>query len=209
MPLLQKHSLPLWGIWKIEESWEELLQQFEHTATFHSFLNKSKSESRKAEWLSIRLLLKELTGKEMVVSYHDNGSPFLLDSSLHISISHTKGFAAVILSPEKPVGIDIEYSSERVHRIKSRFLNEGELKLLGNHLTTNYLLICWSAKETAFKMTDQKTANLQKDIQIIDFKPFQNSDKGILSVKEFLTPQSSVFQINYVITTDFVITYSE
>jgi len=209
MPLLHKYLSPLWGVWKIEESWEELLYQFEQTDIFHSFLNNSKSESRKAEWLAVRLLLKALTGKETAISYRDNGAPYLPDSPCYISISHSKGFAAVILSPDKPVGIDIEYISERVHRIKSRFLNEVELKLLGNNPTTNDLLICWSAKETAFKMTAQKSADLQKDIQIIDFNPFQNNDKGALSVKEFLTPQSSVFQINYLITPDFVVTYCE
>ena len=209
MPLLQKHITPLWGIWKIEESWEELLHQFERPETLLPFLNKSKSESRKAEWLAVRLLLRDLIGTETVISYNDCGAPYLPDSPNFISISHSKGFAAVILSPDKPVGIDIEYISERVHRIKSRFLNEVELKLLGNHPTTNDLLICWSAKETAFKMTAQKSADLQKDIQIIDFKPFQNSDNGTLSVREFLTPQSSVFQINYFITPDFVVTYCE
>ena len=209
MPLLQKQISPLWGIWKIEESWEELFHQFEQTDSFLPFLNKSKSESRKAELLAIRLLLKELTGKETVVSYLDNGAPYLPDSPYHISISHTKGFAAVILSPEKPVGIDIEYISERVHRIKSRFMREDELTLFEKQLTTNDLLICWSAKETAFKMTAQKTADLQKDIQIIGFKPFQNSENGTLTAREYLTPQSSVFQINYMITPDFVVTYSE
>jgi len=208
MPLLQKHVSPLWGIWKIEESWEELLCQFERPEKYHPFLNQRRSEGRKSEWLAVRLLLKELLGAETTVSYRDNGAPYLPESAFHISISHTKGFAAVLLSPDRPVGIDIEYCSERVRRIKSRFLNENELNLLGKNPATNDLLVCWSAKETAFKMTAQKTADWLHDIQLVDFKSFRNGDGGILTVRESLTPQSSVFQINYLIMPDFVLTYS-
>ena len=207
--LLQKYHSPLWGIWKIEERWEEMLRQLEQQHTYLPFLNQRKSDSRKTEWLAVRLLIKELTGIEMAVSYHDNGSPYLPYSSLHISISHTKGFAAVLLSPDKPVGIDIEYHSERVHRIKSRFLSEDEFKLLGENPKTNELLVCWSAKETAFKMMEQKAVDMQNGIHIIDFSPSQDSNKGTITIKENMTPQSSVFHINYLITPDFVVTRSE
>ena len=205
MPLLQKHQSPIWGIWKIEESWEELLQQLEHRETYLPLLKRYKSEGRKSEWLSVRVLLKELTGSEMGILYHDSGVPYLSDSLLHISISHTKGYAAVLLSPHKPVGIDIEYRSERIHRIKSRFLSEAELELLGE-LSTNKLLVCWSAKETVFKMLEQKTADLQKDIQIVDFNSENMS--GIIMVKETLISRSTIYQIAYMITPDFVVTHS-
>ena len=209
MPLLQKHHSPLWGIWKIEESWEDMLCQLEQQEAYLPFLNQCKSEGRKAEWLAVRLLIKELSGTETVVAYRDNGAPFLPDSLLQISISHTKGFAAVLLSPDKPVGIDIEYCSERVHRIKSRFLSECEFKLLGDNPKTNELLVCWSAKETAFKMMEQKTADMQNDIHIIDFKPSQDSDYGIITISESATPLSAVFQITYRITSEYVVTWAE
>ena len=207
MSLLQKNHLPLWGIWKIEENWEELLRRLDRHEAYLPFLNRYKSEGRKAEWLAVRVLLKELTGSEMAISYRNSGEPFLPDSALHISISHTKGFAAVLLSPDKPVGIDIEYRSERIHRIKSRFLSADEFELLGENPATNELLICWSAKETVFKMMGQKTVDIQNDIQIIELKP-SSQDSGIVMVKESMTPQSTTFQIEYMITPDFVVTHS-
>ena len=207
MPLLQKHQSPLWGIWKIEENWESLLCNLERPEACFPLLNRYKSEGRKSEWLAVRVLLKALTGSELAISYRDNGAPFLPDSSLHISISHTKGFAAVLISPKKPAGIDIEYRSERIHRIKSRFLCEDEFKLLGLNPATDDLIVCWCAKETAFKMIEQKTADMQNDIQIIEFKnSFKNNE--IIIVKEKITPQSSVFQIEYTITPDFIVTRS-
>ena len=206
MPLLKKQWSPLWGIWKIEESWEELLHRLERREAYLPLLNRYQSESRKTEWLSVRTLLKELTGSETMIAYHENGVPYLPDSELHISISHTKGYAALLLSPHKPAGIDIEYCSERVHRVKSRFLSAAEFKLLGAHLSTHTLLVCWSAKETAFKMIEQQTADIQNDIQIVDYSPSQ--ENGTIKVQETLTSQSSVFQIAYTITPDFVVTHS-
>jgi len=207
VPLLQKYQSPLWGIWKIEENWGELLRRLERPEVYLPVLNRYKHESRKAEWLAVRVLLKELTGSEPDIAYRNSGAPYLPDSGLHISISHTKGFVAVILSPDKPVGIDIEYRSERIHRIKSRFLCEDELDLLGSNPATNDLLVCWSAKETVFKMMDKKSADLQSDIQITEIKPF-SQDRGILMVNDLLSPQSTPLQIEYTITPDFVVTLS-
>ncbi len=45
----------------------------------------------------------------------------------HISISHTLGYVAVILSRDYEVGVDIEYVSDRVNRISSRFLRDDEV----------------------------------------------------------------------------------
>ena len=207
MPLLQQHhSSPFfWGIWKITESWEELLLQLAHRDVYLPVLNSYQSERRKAEWLAVRVLLKVLTGRELTISYRESGAPFLADIPLYISISHTKGYATVLLSPQQPVGIDIEYRSERIHRIKSRFLNETDVELQGTKLSTDDLLVCWSAKETAFKMLELQTADFQTDIHIIDFKPVEAN--GVITVRESITPQLSVFRINYSITPDFVVTY--
>jgi phosphopantetheinyl transferase len=205
MPLLQKHTSPRWGIWKIEEGWEQLLAQFECPALYRPFLDKCLSDSRKAEWLAVRLLLRELTGREMTVAYRDNGSPYLPESDCNISISHTRGHAAVILDCAHVVGIDIEYRSERVQRIKSRFLHESERDGLRN-ASTEALLICWSAKETAFKMTGRRTADFRKDIRVLP--PFELSEpSGCVDVKETLTAASAVYGIKYAVTPAYVVTY--
>jgi phosphopantetheinyl transferase len=204
MPVLQKSAAPLWGIWKIEESWEELLALSERPDAYLPFLNGSKSDSRKAEWLAVRMLLRELTGSETEIAYRTSGAPYLPDAPYHIAISHTKGYAAVLLHPNHPAGIDIEYRSERVQKLKSRFLTEPELRLLGENPGTAELLICWSAKETAFKMTGQRIADWQKDLHILacHFSP----NAGFLTVRETLTPPSVTYQIHYEVTPDFVLT---
>jgi phosphopantetheinyl transferase len=123
MPLFLKHTKPLWGVWKIEESPDELLSRFEQRAA-DLLPADMRTEKRKQEWLAVRLLLKELLGEEARIAYQPNGAPCLPEKNLHISISHTKGYAAVILNGESPTGIDIEYLNDRVLKVRSRFMSE-------------------------------------------------------------------------------------
>ncbi|MDR1456026.1 MAG: 4'-phosphopantetheinyl transferase superfamily protein [Tannerella sp.] len=204
MPALQTSVYPLWGIWKIEEGWEELLALSERPEVYLPFLNGSKSDSRKAEWLAVRMLLRELTGSETRIAYRASGAPYLPDTPYHISISHTKGYAAVLLHPDCPPGIDLEYRSERIRKLKQRFLTGPELHLLDGNPGTDELLICWSAKETAFKMTGKRIADWRKDLHILacDF----SGNDGFLTVRETLTPQSATYRIRYSVAPDFVLT---
>nr|WP_314698114.1 4'-phosphopantetheinyl transferase superfamily protein [uncultured Prevotella sp.] len=102
-------------------------------------------KGRQAEKEGVSCLLKEMLGYEPLIQHNTDGKPFLKD--YNISISHTIGYVVVILSREYQVGIDIEYVSERVNRITSRFLRDDELF----HNTRDLLLI-WCAKETAYKL---------------------------------------------------------
>ena len=121
-----KHTGPLWGIWKIEESSEVLLSLLRNREEYLPQLELIRTEQRRREWLACRVLLQELTGGPVCVAYRPNGAPYLSGSSLHISISHTKGYAAVLLQNRPAAGIDIEYHSGRVSRIRSRFMNPEE-----------------------------------------------------------------------------------
>ena len=60
-----------------------------------------------------------------------------------LSISHTKGYLVMLLSDGKErVDTDIEYRSDRVEHIASRFIRLDE-----NASTTDEKLLIWSAKE--------------------------------------------------------------
>ena len=125
MALLYKQLSPLHGVWKMEESSDELLGMLEHKADYSSFLERVSAEKRRQERFASRVLLKELLGEEARVDYHSTGAPFLACVPLYISISHTKDYVAVILD-KRPTGIDIEYRSDRSLTIRSRFMNLEE-----------------------------------------------------------------------------------
>ena len=71
-------------------------------------LNRFVSERRKMEWLSVRVLLYAMLQEDKEIGYSPEGKPYLTDHSFFISISHTKGYVAVMLASFTPAGIDIE-----------------------------------------------------------------------------------------------------
>lgn len=206
MPLLKKQEPPLWGIWKIEESGDELYSLLECKEWYRSFLDKVKMEHRRQEWLAARVLLKCLTGKEMRVDYKENGMPYLPDeSSLHISISHTKGYAAVLLSKHPFPGIDIEYRALRVKKVASRFMSEQELLQTDKAHELEALHLYWSGKETVFKALQQQDIDFREHIYIHPFRPQASSS---FRAEERRTPHHYSFSVNYEINNDFVVTYT-
>lgn len=206
MPLLVKHSLPLWGIWKIEESSDELLKLLENKQPYYSFVTDTMTEARKREWLASRVLVKRLLGFEPDISYTDAGAPFLVGLSKRISISHTKGFAAVILSDNPAAGIDIEYMSDRVKKIRTRFMSASEDSQIDEYYETEHLLVYWSAKETLFKMIGQSDVDFKEHLQI---HPFQYSNEGVFLATERRTKKNESFKIHFFVTQEFVLTRSE
>ena len=110
MPVFKQYieSSYKWGIWKTSESLEELLALLPHKEKYEEGIGKFTAISRKLEWLAVRVLLYTMLGEEKEIHYYSNGGPYLADGSFSISISHTKGYVAVLLGePGKRVGIDI------------------------------------------------------------------------------------------------------
>lgn len=83
-------------------------------------MQRFTSDRRKLEWLSVRVLLYSMLQEDKEIGYSSEGKPHLTDNSSFISISHTKGYVAVILSSVAPVGIDIEQYGQRVKRVYDR-----------------------------------------------------------------------------------------
>ena len=122
MALFLQHREPSfqWGIWKMEEPIDVLLGLLPERAYYEEELQRFNAPHRK------RALLFRLLGMHKEVCYEPSGKPYLADNSYFISISHTKGYVAVILSEEKPVGIDIEQYSRRVHKVAHKYMREDE-----------------------------------------------------------------------------------
>ena len=111
MPLLYKQQNGACvGIWEMTETVDELKNMLGSKAlSSPSVSMEIRSEARQKERLTALVLLKELLGHEAIIGHEESGAPFLPEENLNISISHTKGYAAMILYKEKEIGIDIEY----------------------------------------------------------------------------------------------------
>ena len=106
-----------------------------------------KSNARRMEYICERALLKDMMNGRIVNIFHNEDGKPMLNNGLNISISHTRGYIAIILSETKNVGIDIEYVSDRVEKISSRFMREDES---ADDIIS--LLVHWCAKETLYKL---------------------------------------------------------
>lgn len=112
--------------------------------------------SRQNERLAVQQLLTNmLDKKDIVIEHSPSGKPMI--EGWHISVSHTRGYAAILLSRTQQVGIDIEYTSDRVGRIASRFLRNDE-----QPRGIAELLIIWSAKETLYKLFSEDQLTFQE-----------------------------------------------
>jgi len=169
MPLFSFNTISesaILGIWKIEEASDFLLKEIKLTSSEKNVYNSFKNESRRAQWLSCRVLVNMFmneNGLKGSIYYNENGKPFLTTGH-YISISHTKYFSTIIISTSKIVGVDIEKISERILKIKERMASEEELKVAGNDLLCLYTL--WGAKEAIYKSYGFKDLDFKNEIFI-------------------------------------------
>ena len=190
-----------WAIWKIDETVENIaaLLENDYTSEYEMF----SLENRKKEFLAARLLLKMLANKEERILYTTTGKPYLENNQFQISVSHTKGYVAVIVHPSQPVGIDIEYKSPRILNIKHRFLSDEELLHIPADNEINYLLTCWSAKESMFKIVNESSVDFKEQLHLNSFD-FQKNH--LINAFESRTDRKHAFDILFKEYEDFVFT---
>ena len=121
----------------------------------------------------------------------DTHRPFVADDSFHFSISHCGDTAAAIVSRSERVGIDVETATQRILRIRRKFLHPEEdawvddvdLQVFPDrpddkrfspwHLPT----LLWSAKEAVFKWHGDGAVDFSEHIRI---RPFNMQMAGLM-----------------------------
>lgn len=140
------------SIWKMDEPVEDMLSLFsDKKGLYQSEVELHKSVKRRQEYLSVRALLLDALGHECDVFHDEMGKPSLSEEHLRISISHTKGYAAILLSPVREVGLDIEQFSDKIFHVRDKFLRAEEKQIIDSTDRTQ-LLLCWSVKEAVYKL---------------------------------------------------------
>lgn len=209
MPNYLHHTFDGGGIaiWHITESSSELYEQLD-THRYDARLATLTHEGRRAEWLAVRLLVSQVLGSDKEIAYHATGRPYLTDGSYHISITHTRGYAAIAYHRSARIGVDIEYISSRVERIAHRFTHASEAAYLDAAPAaqrTMLQLINWSAKETLYKIFDTPAAaDFQTAFAIGSYLPEQ---QGELAAMVSL-PTQTLCTVHYSLFPDFVCTWA-
>ena len=195
-----------WSVWKMEESLDTLFSLLPDVrrVSCEQEMQRFTSDRRKLEWLSVRVLLYSMLQEDKEIGYSSEGKPHLTDNSSFISISHTKGYVAVILSSVAPVGIDIEQYAQRVHKVSDRYIRSDEQTEPYQDDMTWGLLLHWSAKEAVFKRMENADADLRK-LRLTHFIP---QEEGTFQVQELVTAQQELYSVGYRICPDFVLTWT-
>jgi 4'-phosphopantetheinyl transferase EntD len=214
MPVNQIYTSPLLGVWKIDETLDELIKLGSaHNKALVLGVNTMKSESRKKEYITVRLLLRQLMQEDVDIEYKPNGSPYLSNGKYNVSISHTKGYAAIVLSDKTNQGIDIEYISPRAYNLRKHFLNREELAFVdaltlnaADDIYNNVATLLWCAKESAYKALGCENVNFSEHLHVLPFEI--TGRKGVFNLKECKSPNNKVFNLNYEITDDYILTWT-
>lgn len=184
------------GLWRIEETPEELEAQLQLKEHELRVLHSLQGNKRNLQWLATRVLLRKMLNTEEYIDCRpdENGKPFLLNLPHHISLSHSYGYAAVMISENSRVGIDIEIMKEKINRVKHKFLNDRELAFIDKMNPTEHLYVCWCAKEALYKLNGKRETSFKDNINL---QPFSYSIKGIINSYISKSEETSHYKVYY------------
>lgn len=162
------------GVWEITEDYQTLHSMVKLDRKEKARLASFRSETRKLEWLSVRALIKSMKGDRAKITYNAENKPFLNGGSGNISISHSRNLTAILVSPDKRVGIDLEYMSGKISKLGHKFLNSREALTEKKENKKFHLYLHWCAKEALYKICDKQDVNFREGITILPFEPEDN-----------------------------------
>lgn len=138
-------------IWKITESFDNLMQDLVLKPESAERVLSMKSEWHQRGFLCARHILKDLGYSDLDLFYDENGKPHLKDGKC-ISITHSFLFVGVIVS-DAEVGIDIEMQRDKIARIAPKFIDyEFNYLKKESEKYINELTIIWCIKESLYKL---------------------------------------------------------
>lgn len=197
MPLLEIRQLSphtRLGLWRMDELQEGTPRQRERLA--EQLLLDAMMDGDTSFTIG-----HEPSGKPFLTSYLSPRTSHLAPQTSHLasytsnlSISHTRGYVVLLLSDDSGVGVDIEYRSNRVERIASRFIRPDEQ--VG---TTNEKLLLWSAKETVYKLFSEDRLAFY-DMRVLSI------GEGVMQIENM--KKNEVVAVSYEFTPDYVLTYA-
>lgn len=168
-------------VWEITETFEDLFDQVLLSDTNLIRLNNMKSEMHQRGFLSVRMLLQSAGYSDRDLYYDEFGKPHLTDGK-HISVTHSYGFSAIIISSQK-TGIDIELQREKILLIADKFI-DTEFDFLEKEAPDyiRKLTVIWGVKESIFKIQNEVGISFKDHISVF---PFEIEDKKTSALLTF------------------------
>lgn len=166
--------------------------------------------------MAVYSLLNAMTGdKGLEIGHEPSGRPFIVGQPhAYIGISHTKGFASIIMAKDRPVAVDMEYRDPRILNIANRFLRDdekaecdayacdGECDALARQ---DLLLVIWCAKETMYKYYSNEALTFRNMRIAMPSKVPEANVCGSVEAINILNGERK--DIHYTINEEYVLTY--
>lgn len=209
MPLVYRKNLEdhcIIGIWEITETEQFFLEQLDFWPEEQAYLNQIKGRKR-IEWLAVRQLVHTLSERDIrgPILKDEHGKPFLKDSSFFISMSHTKGFAAVIAAPYE-VGVDIQERWSSILRLKKKFVGNSEISIVENAEDEIAALhILWGTKEGLYKAYGRRKIDFKMHLFVDTFEI--KASGGFTTAQIRLDNFQQTYDVHYELFRDIYFVY--
>ena len=154
----EKTKIKLWKV-TLGEIDDSNLDQYDR-----NLIDLKQNHLLKEQFLAIRKLI-ELENLNYKIRYNKFGKPSI-NSTLNISISHSKEIAAIVFSNNKRIGLDIQKKEKKILKIQNKFLNKSEILNIGVDPNVDILTMIWTSKESIFKAIGLKGISFSKNIII-------------------------------------------
>ena len=193
----------VWGLWRIQEDEGTLAAEVPNDVVSDQLTNPLK----RLEFLSGRALIKSLLTSwdlpYLGVKKDAFGKPFLVASTVNISLTHSYPYVAAILHRSKNVGIDLEQPKKKLLRIAPRILAPDELDDAGEDIVKH--CIYWCAKETLVKIHGKKDLIFSKNLLV---EPFSMANSGLLVGRIVAKDMQTAIPLQYIVSGNFVVVVS-
>jgi len=160
------HSTKL-AIWEIDESEDFFLSK---VPLQRQITHPHKRLQHLAGRYLLPFLFPDFPNKEIEIA--DTRKPFLPGEQYHFSISHCNKFAAAIVSSDCRVGVDVEFATPRLEKIKNKFLHADEKRFVNSRRQSEQLCllsILWSAKEAMYKWYGEGSVDFSEMMRTFPF----------------------------------------
>ena len=154
----EKTKVRLWKVMIGELNTKEL------NSDEKNLLKLKKSNILKEQFLATRKLLA-LENTDYKITYDNNGKP-LLNSKYNISISHSHEIAAIAISDNSKIGLDVQLNENKIFNIQDKFLNPSEKLNIGENPSLKILTMIWTSKESIYKAVGLKGISFSDNIKI-------------------------------------------
>ena len=164
-----KTKIKLWKVMIGELNTKEL------NSDEKNLLKLKKNNILREQFLATRKVLA-LENSHYKITYNNNGKPSL-NSKYNISISHSHEIAAIAISNNSKIGLDIQLKEVKIFNIQHKFLNKSEKLNIGDNPSIDILTMIWTSKESIYKAVGLKGTSFSNNIKI--YKLIEKDTTGI------------------------------